>query len=145
VNRRWILIAWPLATLLVFTITFRRAPADRESSAASGGSCTTTQGDARSRTIAELESCLALDTGDVEAMLSLASAYEAARRGDDAEAMYRRALTIEPHDARAHVALGRLLLARGKTDDARREGETALRWHVGSAAAERLVAEARGR
>ena len=142
-NRRWIRIAWPLALLLVFAGTFRRAPGGRGSSGGSGVSCA--PGRQGTATIADLESCVALDPIDVEAMLSLASTYEAAHRGGDAEAMYRRALTIEPHDARAHVALGRLLLARGDTDEARKEGETALRWHVGSAAAARLVAEARAR
>ena len=143
--RRAIEIAWPLAILLVFVATFRRGPVDRDSPPAAAASCVTTGESARPRSIGDLESCVALDASDVEAMLALASAYEAAQRADDAERTVRRALTIEPHDARAHVALGRLLLARGDRDGARAEGESALGWHVGSAAALRLVAEARAR
>ena len=143
--RRALEIAWPLAMLLVFVATFRRGPVDRDSPSAAASSCATTDERAHARSTGDLEGCVALDPGDVESILALASAYEAAHRPDDAERTVRRALTIEPHDARAHVALGRLLLARGDRDGARAEGESALGWHVGSAAALRLVAEARAR
>ena len=143
-SRRWIRIVWPLAMLLIFAFTFRRPPVDR---AAVGGAadCARDAQDTRRRSIADLERCLALDPGDVETMATLAAEYEAAHRAEEAEALYRRALGIEPHDARVHVALGRLLLTRGDAAGARREGEDALRWHPGSSAATRLVAEARTR
>ena len=145
-SAHWIRIVWPLAMLAIFAATFRRPAVDRATAGDTVDCAQITHAqDAGRLTIADLERCLALDPGDVETMAALAAAYEAAHRAGDAEAQYRRALDVEPHDARAHVALGRLLLAQRDAAGARREADAALRWHPGSGPAARLAAEARAR
>src|SRR5262249_20179440 len=144
VMRRLAQAVWPLAVLTIFLATFRRgAP---EAAADAGGAPCDPHGDSRTTgAVARLERCLALDPGDVESMIALGDAFETASRTDRAEALYRRALDVEPRDARLHVRLGRLLLARGDAAAARREGEAALQSHVGSREALDLLAEARAR
>jgi len=51
------------------------------------------------RDIGGLEACLARSPRDVELMLDLAAAYDAAGRRDDARAQYGRAIAIDPRDA----------------------------------------------
>jgi Tfp pilus assembly protein PilF len=68
--------------------------------------------------------------------------FASAGRIDRAEEMYRRALSVDAHDGDVHVRLGRILLARGDRSGARIEGDAALRWQPGAAAASDLVARA---
>jgi tetratricopeptide (TPR) repeat protein len=142
--RRLLHILSPLAMLTIVAATFPRSAPD---GAAGGGAAWCDQYSAAfsAGAVAALERCLSVDPNDVEAMLELGIAWEAASQPDRAEALYRRALGVEPHDARVHVRLGRLLLARGDRAAARREADAALQWHVGNAPALRLIAEAGAR
>ena len=58
--------------------------------------------------ISSMERCLALRASDVELMLDLAGAYEGAGQSDRAEALYRRALAIDPDDGELQRRLARL-------------------------------------
>lgn len=78
------------------------------------------------REIDGLERCLALNPRDIELMLDLGSLYEAGRRLDRAEELYRLGLSVDPKDGDVHVRLGRLLLERGDRPAAAREAREAL-------------------
>ncbi len=73
-----------------------------------------------------LERCRALYPNDVELMADLGTVYEFTDRATQAEAIYRDALAIDPSYADLRLRLGRLLLRRGATDEARREAESGL-------------------
>ena len=75
---------------------------------------------------ATLERCSTLYPNDVELLADLGAHYEANGRKSDAEAIYRRALAVDPGYADLRLRLGRLLLARGAAALARREAEAAL-------------------
>jgi tetratricopeptide (TPR) repeat protein len=81
---------------------------------------------ARPDVLAALERCSGLYPADVELLADLATQYEAAGRRDKAETVYRRALAADPGYAELRLRLGRLLLARGAGELARREAEAAL-------------------
>ena len=81
----------------------------------------------RADLIPVLEQCSALNPTDVELMADLGSSYEAHQRPADAEAVYRRALLVDPGYADTRMRLAKLLLARGDAPAARREAEAALR------------------
>ena len=131
-------VLWPLVLLALFVGTFRQtASQDR-----AGDASAACESDSLPRDAARLERCLALDPGDVGIMTDLGAAYESAGRADRAEAMYRRALAIDARSGDLHVRLGRMLLARGDRPAARSEGEAALRWQPGAAAAVDLVGRA---
>ena len=85
---------------------------------------------------------MAVDRTDVELMTDLGAAYEASDRLSDAEATYRRALEIDPHDGVLLLRLGRLLLRRGDAVGARAHAAAAVRWMPGNAEAVRLEADA---
>ena len=76
--------------------------------------------------LATLERCSALYPADVELLADLGAQYETAGRRSEAEAIYRRALAVDPAYAELRLRLGRLLLARGAAALARREAEAAL-------------------
>lgn len=59
------------------------------------------------RDIPALEACLARSPRDVELVLDLAAAYEAAGRPAEARAQYARAATIDPRDADVRRRLDR--------------------------------------
>jgi hypothetical protein len=75
--------------------------------------------------VAALEQCLLGQPDDVELMLDLGAAYEAAGRWTDAEGVYVRATRIDPRDGVVHRRLGRGYLAHGDRQAARREGMAA--------------------
>jgi len=77
--------------------------------------------------LSALERCSALVADDVELMADLGSQYESAGRPVDAEAVYRRALAIDPAYADLHRRLATLLLQRGAALEARVHAEEALR------------------
>jgi tetratricopeptide (TPR) repeat protein len=72
-----------------------------------------------------LESCLARSPRDVELLLDLGAAYEAAGRSAEALAVLRRAVDADPHDAGARVRLGMVLRQEGDHEGARRAGAVA--------------------
>ena len=59
-------------------------------------------------------------------MTDLGGAYEEAAQWDRAEAVYRRALSIDPEDGDVRVRLGVVLLERGDRAAALREATAAL-------------------
>jgi uncharacterized protein HemY len=89
-----------------------------------------------------LERCLEQHPDDVELMLELGRALERAQEWEGAEALYRRALAVDPDDGDAHLRLGELLLRRGDPAGAAREGSVALRTMPGSLAAADLIRRA---
>ena len=74
-----------------------------------------------------LERCSALLPADVELMMDLGAAHEAAHRFERAEEAYRRALVVDPEYAEARRRLAALMLRRGAKEDARAQLESALR------------------
>src|SRR5688572_5574662 len=74
-----------------------------------------------------LELCSELYPEDVELLADLGAEYEAAGAARQAEAVYQRALALDPGHAELRLRLGRLLLKRGAGADARRHAEAALR------------------
>lgn len=132
--RRSLGALWPLALLLVYLATFRPTAGGP---VASGGTdaCESVPG----ADIARLERCLELQADDVGVLTALGAAYDASGFADRAEALYRRAIAVDPHDADLHVRLGELLLKRGDARAARAEGQLALTWQPGRAAAIRLI------
>lgn len=58
--------------------------------------------------LAALEACVARSPRDVEMLVALGAAYEAAGRRDDARVMYRRAFDVDPRDADAARRLSSL-------------------------------------
>jgi Flp pilus assembly protein TadD len=125
---------WPFALLLVYLTTFRRAA----SGPVVAGATDTCESDPGAD-IARLERCLEIQADDVGVLTALAMAYEASGRADRAETLYRRAITVDAHDANLHVRLGELLWKRGDVRAAREEGRLALTWQPGRAAALRLL------
>ena len=56
-----------------------------------------------------LEACVSRFPRDVELLVDLGAAYEAAGRGEDARSAYRRAIEIDPRDADVQRRLAGLL------------------------------------
>lgn len=135
--RRWIDVAWPAALLLLFVGTFRIGDHDLVPDAVQPVCDALVKPDA-----AALERCLTVDPDNVELMTDLGDAYARSRDDGRAEALYRRALSIDPRDGDVHLRLGELLLGRGDAASARAEGAAALRVQPGSLAASRLIERA---
>ena len=72
--------------------------------------------------ILALEACVVRAPRDVELLLELGMAYEAAGRFEDAHATYREAAEADPRDAGARVHLGTVLRQVGDLEGAHREG-----------------------
>jgi Flp pilus assembly protein TadD len=72
-------------------------------------------------------------------MAELGGAYEQAGQSDRAEAMYRRALAVDPEDGDIRIRLGQLLLRRGDRSGAEREAMGALAVQPGRSAALDLI------
>lgn len=145
VLRRWVDALWPLAMLLVFLVMFRRsAPDARSGDASAACERRISDGPPQSADVARFERCLALDPSNVELMTDLGAAYESSARAGLAEAMYRRALQVDPRAGDLHVRLGGVLLAHGDSWAARAEAEAALRSQPGSPAARALLERSSG-
>ena len=146
--RRILTLAWPIVLLAIFIATFRRTPTE----AASTADAITCDSSASSHGVQTdggvelpmLERCVTLDPTNVELLLDLGAAYETSGRWDQAEAIYRRAIAVDPRDGGLHVRLGAVLLRRGDDSGARTEAQLALRWHPNSAAALDLAGRAAG-
>ena len=67
--------------------------------------------------IRALETLADLLPRDAAVQASLAEAYHAVGRDEDAEAAYRLALTLGASDAPTHFRYGRLLLSQGRTEE----------------------------
>ena len=137
----WLRVLRPLGLLALFVIVIRGLP-DRPRPAAPDAGC-----DAAASGTADpatLERCLEIHPEDVELMMDLGAAREKAQQLDQAEALYRRALEVDPDDGDAHLRLGEMLLRRGDKAGAEREGVAALKVLPGSPAALGLLERARG-
>jgi len=110
-------VLWPLALLVLFLGSFRRA--DSDASVVHTGA----------------------DPNNVAQLIDLADRYVSDGRADLADAAYRQALSSDPHNGDLHARLGELLLRRGDRLGAHAEAELALRWHPGSARALGLAAQ----
>jgi tetratricopeptide (TPR) repeat protein len=146
---RWLRIVWPIALLALFGIVARGLPqqarADEPAACSNGDFAPRPQSSSANSYNAEtLERCLAVQPDDVETMKDLGLMYESATKWDRAEAVYRRALAIDPEDGDTRVRLGGLLLRRGDLAGARREAEAALKVQPGSVAALQLFHRASG-
>jgi Flp pilus assembly protein TadD len=86
----------------------------------------------RSSDIRVLERCLALQPDNIEVMLDLGEAYQRGARLADSEAVYRRALAVDPRDAELHERLSGVLLVRGHRAAARRAAERAAEIRPGT-------------
>jgi tetratricopeptide (TPR) repeat protein len=77
----------------------------------------------RAREIAELQALVAVDFNEVEAARRLAALMRSSNIDDPARTgpVYARIAAIDPFDADAHSALGKIAMARGNPDDAARE------------------------
>ena len=135
--RRVIDALWPAALLALFLGTFRTTGRESTRDLAS-----LTCVELHTSELATLERCLELDPHNVALMTDIGDQYVASGATDRAEAMYRRALSIDSHDGDVHLRLGELLLARGDAAAARAEGEAALASQPGSLAADRLIERA---
>ena len=80
------------------------------------------------RAIAELQALMAVDFDNVEAPRRLASLFKEAAITDAAKLgpVHERIVALDPYDAAAHAALGRLALQRDDTDVASREFRTVV-------------------
>ena len=67
------------------------------------------------------------DANSAEAIAGLANLYLKAKRLPEAEAALRKYVAVDPENANAHLQLGRVLAAEGKSDGAQAEFENALR------------------
>lgn len=123
------------ALLAAFVATARGGLRDGQSADAFAAACETDP----PHDADGLERCLALHPRDIEVMLDLGSIYEDGGRTDHAEALYRRALSVDPKDGDVHVRLGRILLGRGDVQGAAREARTALGFQPGSSRALHLL------
>lgn len=74
-----------------------------------------------------LERCAALYPRDVELLADLGAQYERIGQTTQAEAIYEKALLIDPEYAELRLRLGRLLLQRGARAEARDQAARALR------------------
>jgi tetratricopeptide (TPR) repeat protein len=89
-----------------------------------------------------MEKAIAERPSYVEALRALTEAYVAANRLPDAKRTATAVLKIAPSDVLAHVVSGRVALAEGKSDDALKEGETALKLMPNEGKAKLLIADA---
>jgi cytochrome c-type biogenesis protein CcmH/NrfG len=133
-------VVWPLALLVAFAGVFHGGPATSDGGRPDADCESTPTAD-----IALLERCLAHDSRNVRVMHDLAGAFEATGRVDEAEALYRRTLSIDPQDGESRLRLAAFLLRRGRVDDARVEARRALEVRPHSPAATHITAEASGR
>jgi tetratricopeptide (TPR) repeat protein len=93
-------LVWTLAIVGLVAFVSRATSSSSEASAESVRCAI-----APPRDLAGLEACVARFPRDVELLVQLATAYEAAGRTDDARATYRRAIAVDPRDADAQRRL----------------------------------------
>jgi Flp pilus assembly protein TadD len=137
----WRRVLRPLGLLVLFVAAMRGLP-EQARPAAPEVSCDLAVSSRPD--IATLEQCLELEPDDVELMLELGRVREEAQQWERAEALYRRALDVDPDDGDAHLRLGEVLLRRGDAAGAAREGTAALKTQPGSRAAQDLIRRAQG-
>jgi len=82
----------------------------------------------RNRAITELQALVAIDFDNLDAARQLAGLFRDAQTTDPTKLgpVYERIAAIDPFDAEAHVALGRVAMQRGQADAASREFRTVI-------------------
>lgn len=136
-------LAWTALLLVTFWIALP-VRMERASAGPSQGECLTladrpADGPAA---IPALERCAALVPNDTELLADLGREYEAAGRLDDAERVYRQAIAVDADYADVRLALGRLLLRRGRAAEARQQADAALHVQPNRPAILALMADA---
>ena len=106
--------SWPFVLLLAFLLLIRVLPAATRP-AAPDSDCgpRPARTSTHSASVDVMERCLALRPDDVELMIDLATAYEVSNRLDSAEALYRRALAVDPVDGDLRRRLDAVATKRG--------------------------------
>ena len=89
----------------------------------------------------EYKQALALDSHSTDAFTGLANIYMRGRRFPEAEDYLRKLLAGHADSAAAHIQLGRVLAAEGKTDDAIAEMQAGIKLSPGDDDAQRDLAE----
>jgi tetratricopeptide (TPR) repeat protein len=135
-QERWLRVLRPLALLALFVLVMRGLPAGTRPEPAASN-CE--PADLDGADLSSLARCLEVHPDDVELMIDLGRAHEAARQWDRAEALYRQALEVDRDDGDAHLRLGEALLRRGDVAGALREGSAALAIQPGNAAVRGLI------
>jgi Flp pilus assembly protein TadD len=126
------------AILLVIFFTILRTLGDWTRPAAVAIDCDHfTAGDTAAR-----ERCVELRPDDVELMMELGAAYEQVGQQDRAEAMYRRAVSVDPEDGDVRVRLATVLIRRGDITEGRQQARAALAIQPGRSAALDLIRRA---
>ena len=67
------------------------------------------------------------DPKNVQAIYNTATLLHQMKKYDEAEKVYREAISIDPNFAEAHNNLGKLLIDLNRTDEGNREAEIALK------------------
>jgi tetratricopeptide (TPR) repeat protein len=94
-----------------------------------------------SAAIPEFEEAINLTPGWALPLWSLANVYEGQELWKEAEALYERAVTVEPHDPIAHMNFGRMLKKKGDKAKASAHLRVALSIDPDYEAARKLLAE----
>jgi cytochrome c-type biogenesis protein CcmH/NrfG len=115
--------------LALFAVVALRRPTSKPDDRSNIWRCETE----RSSDIGVLEHCLALQPDNIEVMLDLGDAYRRTARLADSEAVYRRALAIDPRDAELHQRLSDVLLLQGNRAAALLEAERVAEIRPGQA------------
>jgi tetratricopeptide (TPR) repeat protein len=89
----------------------------------------------------EYKRALALDSRSTDAVIGLANLYMRGRRFPEAEDYLRKLLAEHADSAPAHIQLGRVLAAEGKTDAAIAELQAGIKLSPGDDAAQRDLAD----
>jgi tetratricopeptide (TPR) repeat protein len=89
----------------------------------------------------EYKQALVLDAGSNDALTGLANIYMRGRRFPEAEDYLRKLLADQPDSAPAHIQLGRVLAAEGKTDAAIAELQAGIKLAPEDEAVERDLAD----
>ena len=100
-------VVWPHGALLLFVLVIRLLPGIARPASLPDDCERVARTDA-----AALERCIALKPDDVELMMDAAAVYEKTGRADRAEALYRRAMTVDPDDGEVRRRLSMLTTAR---------------------------------
>ena len=94
--------------------------------------------------IAEFEQAVKSAPDRAFSLWALANFYEDRQDWDQAEALYRRALDLEPDDVVANMNFARMLKRKGALGDARQYAERALYLDPDYGAAKSLLSELKG-
>jgi Tetratricopeptide repeat len=96
-------VMWPYGALGLFLLVVRIAPSYTRPASPADDCERVSQADS-----GVIERCLAVRPEDIELMIDLADRYQRSGDRDRAEALYRRALTVDPEDGEVRRRLDAL-------------------------------------